>query len=59
MPTLVIHGTDDPLLPAPRTARRSRPEIPGAELLVIDGLGHEFPPSAWDEVLPALIAVTA
>ena len=47
-----------PALPAP-ARRGARAEIPGAELLVIDGLGHEFPPSAWDEVLPALIAVTS
>ena len=58
VPTLVVHGTDDPLFSLPHGEALAR-EIPGAELLVIDGLGHEFPPSAWDEVLPALIAVTA
>jgi pimeloyl-ACP methyl ester carboxylesterase len=56
-PTLVIHGTDDPLFPPAHGAALAR-EITGAQLLVIDGLGHEFPPWAWDEVLPALIAVT-
>lgn len=56
-PALVIHGADDPLLPPAHGEALAR-EIPGAKLLVIDGLGHEFPPSAWDEVLPALIAVT-
>ena len=58
VPALVIHGTDDPLFPLAHGEALAR-EIPGAELLVIDGLGHEFPPWAWDEVLPALIAVTA
>ena len=58
MPALVIHGTDDPLFPLPHGEALAR-EIPGAELLVIDGLGHEFPPSAWEEVLPALSARTA
>lgn len=29
-----------------------------AKLLVIDGLGHELPGWAWDEVVPAPIAVT-
>ena len=57
-PTLVIHGTDDPLFPLAHGEALAR-EIPGARLLVVDGLGHEFPPSAWDEVLPALVAVTA
>jgi pimeloyl-ACP methyl ester carboxylesterase len=56
-PALVIHGTDDPLFPLAHGEALAG-EIPRAELLVIDGLGHEFPPSAWEEVLPALIAVT-
>ena len=53
----MIHGTDDPLFPLPHGEALAR-EIPGAKLLVLPGLGHEFPPSAWDEVLPALIAHT-
>ena len=57
-PALVIHGTDDPLFP-PAHGEALASEIPGAELLLIEGLGHELPPWAWDEVLPALIAVTA
>jgi pimeloyl-ACP methyl ester carboxylesterase len=56
-PALVIHGADDPLFPPAHGEALAR-EIAGAKLLVIDGLGHEFPPSAWDDVLPALIAVT-
>jgi pimeloyl-ACP methyl ester carboxylesterase len=58
VPALVIHGADDPLFPSAHGEALAR-EIPGATLLVIDGLGHEFPPSAWDTVLPALVAVTA
>ena len=57
VPTLVIHGTDDPLFPLPHGEALAR-EIPGAELLVVDGLGHELPRWAWDDVLPALIAHT-
>ena len=57
-PALVVHGTDDPLFPLPHGEALAR-EIPGAKLLVLPGLGHEFPPSAWDEVLPSLIAITA
>jgi pimeloyl-ACP methyl ester carboxylesterase len=56
-PALVIHGAEDPLFPLAHGEALAR-EIPGAKLLVIDGLGHEFPPSAWDEVLPELIAIT-
>jgi pimeloyl-ACP methyl ester carboxylesterase len=57
VPTLVIHGTADPLFPLPHGEALAT-AIPGAELLVIDGLGHELPPWAWDDVLPALIAHT-
>ena len=57
VPALVIHGADDPLFPLAHGEALAR-EIPGATLLVLDGLGHEFPPSAWDDVLTALIAVT-
>jgi pimeloyl-ACP methyl ester carboxylesterase len=57
VPALVIHGADDPLFPPAHGAALAR-EIPGAKLLVIAGLGHEFPRWAWDEVLPALITMT-
>ena len=53
-PTLVIHGRDDPLLPLPcgeDTARR----IPGAQLQVIDGMGHDMPAGLLQQFLPRLI----
>lgn len=43
-PTLVIHGTEDPLLPfvaGEETARLIR----GAKLIPVEGLGHQLPPS--------------
>ena len=58
VPALVIHGADDPLFPPAHGAALAR-EIPGAELIVVAGLGHELPAWAWDEVLPALIVHTA
>ena len=58
VPVLVVHGTDDPLFPPAHGEALAR-EIPGARLLLLDGVGHELPPSAWDEVLPPLIALTA
>jgi pimeloyl-ACP methyl ester carboxylesterase len=57
VPTLVIHGSDDPMRPLPHGEALAA-SIPEAQLLVIDGLGHEFPRWAWAEVLPALVAVT-
>ena len=49
VPTLVVHGTHDPLFPGHGEVLAR--EIPGAQLVVIDGLGHEFPRWAWREML--------
>jgi pimeloyl-ACP methyl ester carboxylesterase len=58
VPTLVIHGTEDPLFPLPHGRTLAR-LIPGAELLVVDGMGHELPRWTWDTTLPAILAHTA
>jgi pimeloyl-ACP methyl ester carboxylesterase len=58
-PTLVIHGTDDPLFPQGHADALVR-EIADAELLLLDGVGHQVPPrSTWDVVLPAIVRHTA
>jgi pimeloyl-ACP methyl ester carboxylesterase len=57
VPTLVIHGTEDPLFPHPHGEALAR-EIPGAELLTIDGMGHELPSRTWDQVIPAIVTHT-
>jgi pimeloyl-ACP methyl ester carboxylesterase len=58
-PTLVIHGTQDPFFPPGHAAALAR-EIPGAELLMLDGVGHQVPPRpTWDVVLPAILRHTA
>ncbi len=45
-PTLVLHGADDPLVP-PVAGKDTAANIKGAELLIIDGMGHDFPPSLF------------
>ena len=45
-PTLVIHGTADPLFPLGHGEALAR-EIPGAELLPLTGVGHQTPPRPW------------
>jgi pimeloyl-ACP methyl ester carboxylesterase len=45
-PTLVIHGTADPMFPYPHGEALAR-EIPQAELLPLEGVGHQVPPRAW------------
>lgn len=54
VPTLVIHGTDDPLVPV-ACGRDTARWIPGAMLREIDGMGHDIPP-ALEETLAELIA---
>ena len=57
-PTLVIHGTDDPLFPLAHGEALAA-EIADAELLVLDGVGHEHPRRAWDRIVPAILERTA
>ena len=43
-PALVIHGADDPVIPA-AAAKDTAESIPGAELIIVPGMGHDFPPA--------------
>lgn len=53
-PTLVIHGTADPLV-NPKHAEIYAPLIPNSKLLMVEGMGHELPKGALTEVLPEII----
>jgi pimeloyl-ACP methyl ester carboxylesterase len=57
MPTLVIHGTEDPLFPIEHGEALAR-AIPGATLLRLEQTGHELPRRTWDAVVPAILART-
>ena len=57
MPTLVIHGDDDPVFPLGHGEALQR-EIPGATLLVLEGASHLLLRPTWDRVIPALLAHT-
>jgi len=52
-PTLVVHGTDDPLVP-PDCGRDTAASIPGAELLLVEGMGHDLPSGAYGTVAAAI-----
>ncbi|WP_131745350.1 alpha/beta hydrolase [Frankia sp. Cppng1_Ct_nod] len=52
-PTLVVHGTTDPLVPV-AGGRLTATAIPSAELLEIDGMGHDLPRQVWDRLLDKL-----
>ena len=45
VPTLVIHGTEDPMYPYGNAVALAK-EIPGAQLLALERVGHEVPPRA-------------
>ena len=57
-PTLVIHGGADPLVPI-EGGRDTARAIPGAELLVIEGMGHDLPEGAWPTLVGAISEHTA
>ena len=52
-PTLVIHGSEDRLVP-PSGGRATARAIPGARLLRIEGMGHDLPRAAWPRVIGAI-----
>ena len=54
IPTLVVHGAEDPLI-HPLGGRLLAATIPGARLLLVQGMGHELGPSVWPTVIDALI----
>lgn len=52
--TLVIHGADDPLIGV-SGGRATAAAVPGAELLVIDGMGHDLPEPLWSVLVDAIV----
>jgi pimeloyl-ACP methyl ester carboxylesterase len=53
VPTLVIHGADDPLIPVEGGKDTAR-AIPGARLFIINGMGHDMPKGVWAEIVDAI-----
>jgi len=50
---LVIHGRQDPLV-RPSGGRATARAIPGARLLMLDGMGHDLPPPLWPAIVDAI-----
>jgi pimeloyl-ACP methyl ester carboxylesterase len=57
-PTLVIHGVEDPLVPVEH-GKDTAEAIPGAEILLIDGMGHSLPKEAWSQIVDAIAKHTS
>jgi pimeloyl-ACP methyl ester carboxylesterase len=49
VPTLVLHGADDPLVDV-SGGRATAGAVPGAELVVFDGMGHHLSRELWGEI---------
>jgi pimeloyl-ACP methyl ester carboxylesterase len=49
VPTLVLHGADDPLVNV-SGGRATARAIPGARLVVLDGMGHHLSRELWAEI---------
>jgi pimeloyl-ACP methyl ester carboxylesterase len=57
-PSLVIHGVDDPLVPV-EGGKATAAAIPGARLLLIEGMGHDMPREAWPRIVDTISELTA
>jgi pimeloyl-ACP methyl ester carboxylesterase len=53
VPTLVIHGTVDKMV-RPSGGRATARAIPGARLMMVEGMGHDLPRGAWPQIVDAI-----
>ena len=58
VPTLVLHGTEDPLIP-PQGGQETADAIPGSRLVWIEGMGHDWPQTAWPLLLQPICDLVA
>jgi pimeloyl-ACP methyl ester carboxylesterase len=58
VPTLVIHGDADPLVPL-AGGQATAAAIPGAELVVLPGMGHDLPQPLWPQIVGPITKLTA
>jgi pimeloyl-ACP methyl ester carboxylesterase len=56
IPTMVIHGENDPLVP-PANGRQTAAALPGAGLIMVPGMGHALPEQVWPQLVDAITAV--
>ncbi|GGY27163.1 alpha/beta fold hydrolase [Streptomyces djakartensis] len=56
-PTLVLHGTEDPMFP-PAHAEATATAVPGARLVMIEGMGHTLPAALDDRLAEEILRHT-
>jgi pimeloyl-ACP methyl ester carboxylesterase len=52
-PTLVIHGSKDRMV-ALSGGKATARAIPGARMMIVEGMGHDLPEAAWPQLIPAI-----
>jgi pimeloyl-ACP methyl ester carboxylesterase len=57
LPFLVIHGEDDPLITV-SGGKATAAAVPGSELILIPGMGHDLPEAVWPTIIDAIVANT-
>jgi pimeloyl-ACP methyl ester carboxylesterase len=58
MPALIVHGENDTLI-SPSGGERTAELVPDAELLVLEGMSHDFVYQTWPPIIEAVTALTA
>jgi pimeloyl-ACP methyl ester carboxylesterase len=58
VPTVVIHGSVDPLITL-SGGERTAELVPGAELIVLEGMGHDLPPAVLGPVVAAITSLAS
>jgi pimeloyl-ACP methyl ester carboxylesterase len=58
LPVVVLHGADDPLL-MKVGGEATAAAIPGAELRIVPGMGHDLPPGLYDTFVDAIITAAS
>jgi pimeloyl-ACP methyl ester carboxylesterase len=57
IPTLVVHGTDDPLVPV-AGGKDTAEAVPGAELWLVEGMGHDLPKAIEAELVDRMTSLS-
>lgn len=58
LPFLVIHGEGDPLVTV-SGGKATAAAVPGSQILLFPGMGHDLPEELWDPIIDAIVANTA
>ena len=58
LPATVIHGAEDRLV-SPTGGRATAHAIPGARLMMLDGMAHDMPRPLWDQIQQAIAETAA